>query len=153
LAAGIAHMFPEAVEGFEKLHLETKLPVPYILCMLGMLGTFFVEKVLVSGRHTHGATVQILDEAAEEGTPHTDEASLSRGIVKSEKGTHVAHAAWILPLLLSIHSLVEGAALGIEDSVEDTTNVLIAIIGHKMFAAFALGVNLAKNNVPSDRLI
>jgi len=58
----------------------------------------------------------------------------------------------LLPFLLSIHSLVEGAALGIEDNIADTTNVLIAIVGHKMFAAFALGVNLAKNNVPSNKL-
>jgi len=41
LAAGIAHMFPEAVEGFEKLELKTTIPLAYVFCMSGMLGTFF----------------------------------------------------------------------------------------------------------------
>jgi len=48
---------------------------------------------------------------------------------------------------------VEGAALGFEDTIEDTSKILIAIIGHKLFAAFALGVNLTKNNVSADRLV
>jgi len=150
LAAGIAHMFPEAVEGFEKLELETNLPLPYLFCMFGMLGTFFFEKVVISGRHNHGA-IPIDDEIEEKGLDHLqihDEATRSRGIVKTEKSN-----SWLLPLLLSIHSLVEGAALGFEDTVADTTNVLIAIIGHKLFAAFALGVNLTKNNVSSEKLI
>jgi len=148
LAAGIAHMFPEAVEGFEKLELGTNLPVAYIFCMFGMLGTFFFEKVVVSGRHNHGA-IPAIEDTEEESEPKTHhEASLSRGIVKTEKSN-----SWLLPFLLSIHSLVEGAALGFEDTVDDTSKVLIAIIGHKLFAAFALGVNLTKNNVSTDRLI
>jgi len=152
LSAGIAHMLPEAVEGFEKLDLQTKLPVAYIFCMLGMLGTFFVEKVIVTGRHSHSVVLDM--EASSEESPaanHHYHASMSRGIVKTDKNGVVGNS-WLLPFLLSIHSLVEGAALGIEDNIADTTNVLIAIIGHKMFAAFALGVNLAKNNVPSDKL-
>jgi len=116
-----------------------------------------VEKVLVSGRHSHAIVPLdgIDHHHGEEGptTPNSDEATMSRGILIMEKGPPVAYSAWLLPFLLSVHSLVEGAALGIEDSVSDTTNVLIAIIGHKMFAAFALGVNLARNNVPSDRLV
>jgi len=150
LAAGIAHMFPEAVEGFEKLELETNLPLAYLFCMFGMLGTFFFEKVVVTGRHNHGA-IPIDDPIEEQTSNHLqshNEASLSRGIVKTEKSN-----SWLLPFLLSIHSLVEGAALGFEDTVADTTNVLIAIIGHKLFAAFALGVNLTKNNVSSEKLI
>jgi len=151
LAAGIAHMFPEAVEGFEKLELKTTIPLAYVFCMSGMLGTFFFEKVLVSGRHNHGA-IPPLEESSEDKEENRsesrDEASLSRGIVKTEKSN-----SWLLPLLLSIHSLVEGIALGFEDTKEDTTKILIAIVGHKLFAAFALGVNLTKNNVSSDRLV
>jgi len=41
LAAGITHMFPEAVEGFENLEIQSTVPLPYLLCMFGMLGTFF----------------------------------------------------------------------------------------------------------------
>jgi len=102
---------------------------------------------LISGRHNHGG---IVDDLLDEQSNHEkhEEASRSRGIVKTEKSN-----SWILPFLLSIHSLIEGAALGFEDTVADTTNVLIAIVGHKLFAAFALGVNLAKSNVSSDKLI
>jgi len=45
LAAGFTHMLPEAVEGFKELELLENVPLPYILCMFGILLTFFIEKV------------------------------------------------------------------------------------------------------------
>lgn len=42
--------------GFEKLGAHEvfgHLPVPYILCIFGLLLTFFVEKVVFSGSHDH----------------------------------------------------------------------------------------------------
>eukprot|EP00162_Nutomonas_longa_P004814 comp15524_c0_seq1/m.23729 comp15524_c0_seq1/g.23729 ORF comp15524_c0_seq1/g.23729 comp15524_c0_seq1/m.23729 type:complete len:424 (-) comp15524_c0_seq1:30-1301(-) len=58
-------------------------------------------------------------------------------------------AAVILPLLvavlLSFHALVEGAALGLANSVSDARSVFIAIFMHKAFASFALGINLQKS--------
>ena len=72
---------------------------------------------------------------------------------------------YLLGFILSLHSIIEGLALGIEDTEEHASTllignflgiigiILVAILGHKFFSAFAFGVNLAKNNVPTDRLI
>jgi len=58
-----------------------------------------------------------------------------------------------LALTLSAHSLIEGIALGVEDTIFDTSNILIAIVSHKMFAAFAFGVSLTKNKFPTERIV
>jgi len=84
LAAGIAHMFPEAVEGFEKLELGTNLPVAYIFCMFGMLGTFFFEKVVVSGRHNHGA-IPAIEDTEEESEPKPTMKPLYQGVSLKQK--------------------------------------------------------------------
>ncbi len=155
LAAGFTHMLPEAVEGFKQLELLENLPLPYILCMFGILLTFFIEKVAFATQHqhhhalfsSHGEGVD-LEELQQR---HSTQPEISRGIVKKEGESNVN--MYMLIVLLSVHSVIEGIALGIEDTIEDTTTILIAIVGHKFFSAFAFGVNLAKNNVPSDKLV
>jgi zinc transporter ZupT len=54
----------------------------------------------------------------------------------------------MLAVLLSFHSLVEGVALGVEETIAETSEVLLAILAHKLFAAFALGTNLVTSRVP-----
>lgn len=44
-------------------------------------------------------------------------------------------------------------AVGVENHYNDITGILVAIISHKFFSAFALGVSLVKAGVPSRRTI
>jgi len=183
LAAGFCHMLSESVEGFAALELDvfgSHFPYAYFLCMVGILLTFFMEKVLFSGHsHSHShSTVSSPDVSALRNEDKTierkgsltsspllkevvyeagsQEAELSRGILKiSEGNSNDSHGSnmYVLGLLLSVHSLIEGIALGVEDTLGDTTNILIAISGHKIFDAFAFGISLVKNNTPTDKII
>eukprot|EP01114_Cavostelium_apophysatum_P002556 TRINITY_DN12276_c0_g1_i1.p1 TRINITY_DN12276_c0_g1~~TRINITY_DN12276_c0_g1_i1.p1 ORF type:complete len:320 (-),score=45.16 TRINITY_DN12276_c0_g1_i1:55-1014(-) len=164
LAAGFTHMLAEAVEGFEKLEITfmgRELPFAYLLCMLGLLGTFFIERVVMGGhKHTH-SPIDFMEEAnSNSGHSHAhshqsqQEAELSRGIKKESQPDDASRSnMYMLAVLLSLHSLIEGIALGVEDTMEDTTKVLLAIVGHKIFDAFALGISLVKNNIQSSQLI
>jgi zinc transporter 1/2/3 len=163
LAAGFTHMLAESVEGFERLEAtkNSNFPFPYALCLFGMLIIFFVEKVLISQdatedlplHHHHHHSHRHLDD-----NEHSKEmdAKKSRGIDKEPSTDNASKQytnIYVLAFLLSIHSIIEGVALGIEDRVSDTRNILIAIVGHKMFDAFAFGVNVAKKNVTTSELI
>jgi zinc transporter ZupT len=44
-------------------------------------------------------------------------------------------------------------AVGVENHYNDITGILVAIISHKFFSAFALGVSLVKAGIPSRRTI
>jgi len=58
---------------------------------------------------------------------------------------HQAHTMkthpYLLTIVLSIHSLIAGAAMGLENALGALVALFIAVIAHKAFAAFALGVS------------
>jgi zinc transporter 1/2/3 len=51
---------------------------------------------------------------------------------------------FILMIALSMHSIFEGIALGLEKSTSNTINILIAITLHKWAASMSLGISLNK---------
>ena len=57
-----------------------------------------------------------------------------------------------LLIMLSIHSLIAGTALGVDSSQAGFWVIFFAIIAHKASAAFALTVNFQKNNFRQDKI-
>ena len=73
---------------------------------------------------------------------------------------HIGHShshgnvmSFVLLLALSVHSIVEGVALGVMHDANSTIVLFIAIIGHKWAEALALGVALSKSSIPPRRSI
>lgn len=56
-------------------------------------------------------------------------------------------SSYILTIFLSIHSILLGAALGVEETLASILIIFLAIIGHKTAEAFALGVNLGNSSL------
>ncbi len=56
--------------------------------------------------------------------------------------SHASWMAYLLIIVLSIHSFVEGTALGVEVTLPSLLVIFMAIISHKSAEAFALGVKL-----------
>ena len=52
----------------------------------------------------------------------------------------------LLLTALSIHSLFEGLALGLQEDVHQLTNLFIGVLLHEVFVAFAMGISLAKQH-------
>ena len=50
-------------------------------------------------------------------------------------------------IMLSVHSFLAGAALGVSASLAVTTVIAIAILAHKWAAGFALSIQLSKSNL------
>jgi zinc transporter 1/2/3 len=171
LCAGFSHMLGEAIEGFAELELPAEPPL--LLCLLGILTTLFVEKVLLSyftdadngggsegggngnddggvsshvgHSHAHGL-LTIDHRRGGGGGDNIDSTAKSRALVGSSLQTYM------LTILLSLHSIIEGVALGVEENIGDASRVLMAIAAHKAFAAFALGLSLVRGGANSATL-
>ena len=61
--------------------------------------------------------------------------------------------SYLLLILLSVHSIIEGVALGIATQIGIFLTITVAIIAHKSTAAFALANNMQKNNVPTKQAV
>jgi zinc transporter 1/2/3 len=74
---------------------------------------------------------------------------LDKVIVSPEKGLSDDGAIYpyILMATLSIHSLITGIALGLEDHVVSAAAILLAILAHKSTAAMALAVSFTRENI------
>jgi zinc transporter 1/2/3 len=169
LCAGFSHMLGEAIEGFAELSLPAEPPL--LLCLFGILTTLFVEKVLLSYLmeggggaddsaaaddaisshvgHSHAHGLLAIDHrrgGGGGGAADIDSTAKSRALVGSSLQTYM------LTILLSLHSIIEGVALGVEENIGDASRVLMAIAAHKAFAAFALGLSLVRGGANSASL-
>jgi zinc transporter 1/2/3 len=128
LGAGLIHLLPDAIDSYRAvLGPDLDYPLASLVCAAGFLLVLLIEKVLLRG----------------------DEAQLAEAA--SDSGS--AFTPYVLALVLSVHSVIAGVALGAESSVATTIALFIAIVAHKGVAAFALGVNLHRAHVARGRSI
>lgn len=75
---------------------------------------------------------------------------IEEGSTKLFRHKHTSHQiclACLLTVVLSVHSIFEGTALGIETAMASFLVILAAILAHKGAAAFALGISLRKSEM------
>lgn len=64
------------------------------------------------------------------------------------------HSVALITLaMLSIHSLLEGAAVGVASTMATTLIIFIAIIAHKSAASFALAMHLTRSKLNTSQII
>jgi len=67
--------------------------------------------------------------------------------ISEHEGKNTASVALLAVIMLAIHSLFEGAALGLSGSLSTAVLILIAILAHKWAASFSLAVQINKSDV------
>ncbi len=60
---------------------------------------------------------------------------------------------YLLALILIVHALIEGAALGIGETFTETIMLFIAILAHKGSESFALCISLLRHQLPLKRIL
>jgi zinc transporter 1/2/3 len=122
LGAALIHMLPDGMEALEGR--VAAYPVASALAAGGFLLILFLERVLLRGQENDAVV-----------------GSMGRPAI----------FPYVLLLVLSVHSLIAGAALGLETTVGASVAILVAIVAHKGSAAFALGVSMAQGAVDPGR--
>lgn len=72
-------------------------------------------------------------------------------LATSSQPTH--SVPYILTLILIIHAIVEGSALGIGVTLPETIMLFIAIVAHKGSESFALCMTMLKHHLPMRQII
>lgn len=123
LGAGLMHLLPDSRDTFRAAGITDDFPLGFMLAGVGFLGILILEKVALKGRDL------------------------------STMDMHTQGSSWVLFLVLSIHSIIAGISLGLETGTIASLAILIAILAHKGFAAFALGSHMENNRIAHRRLL
>lgn len=124
LGVGLIHMLPDASRGLAAVVPGLAYPLVSLICAVGFGLFLMMEKVLL-------------------GEP-TAAGELSATAVNPL-------TAYSLAVVLSVHSVIAGVALGAERTHIQVVVILAAIMAHKGSAAFALGVILHRSGVAPRR--
>lgn len=119
LGAGLLHLLPDALRQFAIIFPHIEYPVILTLCLI----TIFLLQLIERG--------------------------LPTWLPAAHSHTHTSWMPYLLMIFLTVHSLVEGAVLGIGTSLVSIIIVFIAIISHKGAESFALAIEMSKNHLPS----
>lgn len=121
LGAGLIHMLPDAVAGFSQMLPHMDYPLAALLAGSGFVLILALERVVLARASQEGAV----------------EAAVSQTQV----------FPYALTVILSLHSILTGIALGAEGTVLGSVVIFVAIIAHKGSAAFALAVSLHRGGL------
>lgn len=144
LAASLLHMLPDALDDYGH---EDDYPVITLIASGGFLLVLACSHggnpTLIPGtkKPVKGITVQ--DEGEVKSERLLGQADSVSEDCESKNGQSGADLGSIqaiaLLFALTIHSVITGLALGVADSTDETIVIFIAVIAHKITAAFALG--------------
>ncbi len=123
LGAGLMHLLPDSRATFASAGIVVDFPLSFMLAGLGFLGILILEKAALKGRELENMDM------------------------------HAQGSSWVLFLVLSIHSIIAGISLGLETGTIASLALLIAILAHKGFAAFALGSHMENNRIERRRVL
>jgi len=73
---------------------------------------------------------------------HGDHAHISHGVFE-----HSSLRSILLLLALSLHSIFEGLAIGLQEQSHNLISIFLAVILHKAVMAFSLGLNIAQSSL------
>ncbi|MFC2094820.1 ZIP family transporter [Candidatus Bipolaricaulota bacterium] len=124
LGAALLHLLPEAQESLEMI--EGTIPWAMAFCLIGFLLILFLEKLVVSADH-HAPNATALS-------------------------TKNPLYPYVLAIVLSLHSVIAGYALGAGGTMNMVLIIFAAEISHKLSAAFALGVSLVRSGMKTSSL-
>lgn len=128
LAAGIVHVLPDA-DGLWT-GLGWQYPMAFALAALAFALMLLVEHVLLPESAHEEVHAPSSERFASLAHPH-----------------HDALPAYAVLIALSIHSLLEGLALGAQPALDRAVVLSLAILAHKSASGFALGVSLARSRL------
>jgi zinc transporter 1/2/3 len=132
LGAGFVHMLPDATAAWQQLGWT--YPIGTLLAAAAIVLMLLFEHVLPP-----------------EDAHHALHAPSAARFPSSGENAGSARAAYAILTALSIHSVLEGLALGAQRDLRSALVIFAAILAHKSMEGFALGVSLARIAMPRRR--
>ena len=71
----------------------------------------------------------------------------------SDPSSHSIVRSFVLVTALSLHSLFEGLAIGLQPTSDDTIQIFLALLLHKCILAFSLGINVVQSKLGTRAIV
>ncbi|MEJ2724163.1 MAG: ZIP family metal transporter [Deltaproteobacteria bacterium] len=127
--AGLIHLLSGGVGAFRAIAPGLNYPLAFVLAGAGFLLILLVESVVVADPDPMVSPL------------HCGSRGASHEIGPQSHAAESHPFTFILLLVLSVHSIIVGMALGAQSSLSRMLIVFAAIMAHKAMAGFALGVS------------
>ncbi|XP_071345476.1 zinc transporter ZIP1 [Trachinotus anak] len=133
--------------------IETSFPLPEFIMATGFFTVLILEKLVLSCREMGGAQEEraplIPDSRNGPGHGHGTSPDLesSGHHVHVDFQAHSPFRSFMLFLSLSLHSVFEGLAIGLQNTESKVLEICIAILVHKSIIVFSLSVKLVQSAV------
>ncbi|KAM9409410.1 zinc transporter ZIP1 [Pholidichthys leucotaenia] len=137
--------------------METSFPLPEFIVAVGFFLVLILERIVLHCREMRGAHEEraplISDSRNGHGHGHNHVGATTTDLESSGHHVHVdlqAHSpfrSFMLFLSLSLHSVFEGLAIGLQNTDSKVLEICIAILVHKSIIVFSLSVKLVQSAV------
>ncbi|XP_051919277.1 zinc transporter ZIP1 [Hippocampus zosterae] len=139
--------------------IEINFPLPEFIMAAGFFMVLILERVVLNCRENGGTVderaplIQDNSNSHGHGHGHGHDTTVSPDLESSGHHVHVdfqAHSpfrSFMLFLSLSLHSVFEGLAIGLQDTDSKVLEICIAILVHKSIIVFSLSVKLVQSAV------
>jgi solute carrier family 39 (zinc transporter), member 1/2/3 len=125
LGAALLHMLPDAQENFTNAFHGMRYPHFMLFGGIAFLFILLIDKVVTFPRFSD-----------------TSEGRRNGG---------GAAYPYFLAVLLSVHSVITGVALGLEQTLVGALAILVAVLAHKSIAAMALSISVEREKIDEHR--
>ncbi|XP_077420853.1 zinc transporter ZIP1 [Vanacampus margaritifer] len=135
--------------------MESNFPLPEFIMAAGFFMVLILERIVLNCREMSGSgdeRVPLIQENRN-GHGHVHGSILTPDLESSGHHVHVdfqAHSpfrSFVLFLSLSLHSVFEGLAIGLQDTDSKVLEICIAILVHKSIIVFSLSVKLVQSAI------
>lgn len=175
MATALLDLLPEVIETFRQLGPVTNFPLPefiiafgfFIILSVEQIALFYKEEVIdtMSPIQRLGSRDRDVNERetlrSQSGVPANFSDDLMSGMERgplplaspdsiddpSARSPHSSFRSVLLFVSLSIHSLFEGLAIGIQPDLDTVLQVAIAVIIHKVIIGFSVGLKLIQSDL------
>ena len=134
--AGLIHLLDDGITGFRSTLPQVEYPIALLLAGGGFLLILLLEGVVVSGGRGDGDM-----------PGHTHTVATQHEIAWADGAARPVPYPVVLLMVLSVHSVILGLALGAQSSLTGTVPILLAIVAHKGLAGFSLGVGYRRGGL------
>ncbi|XP_047437536.1 zinc transporter ZIP1 [Mugil cephalus] len=134
--------------------VETSFPLPEFIMAAGFFLVLIVERIVLNFREMRGSREERSPLMADNRNGHGH--GHSHGAADLESSGHHVHVdfqahspfrSFMLFLSLSLHSVFEGLAIGLQSTDSKVLEICIAILVHKSIIVFSLSVKLVQSEV------
>jgi len=175
LAAGMLDLLRDVVEKVDEVldqvkataQVEVTFPVAYFLTACGFLLILSLEQAVLglqeAGQRSGQSEQELLLNTHHHHQQHHHHPSIGglsdqahhAGDGHGHHHSHMAHSlsqhsslrSLSLLLAISVHSVFEGLAIGLQDNSAQLLSIFLAVMAHKAVMAFSLGLNLAQSSL------